>query len=306
MGAIGTALAAPYQAAAGTGFIGGPAFGSSWRGMIETSADETAMQRLIQGIITGVNARFSPYLPESELSRFNVSRSTEWRAISSEFELVIGEALRIAELTDGFFDPTVGPLVARYGFGPISGRAASLSNIQMQRQCLRKRSPQATLDLCGIAKGYALDQIVLALEAVGVGRAVLDVGGEVRALGKHPADREWTVAIADPKRSGSAHCIVTPGYLALATSGHAANGIRGRVNTSHIIDPHRQRPAEQSLLSVSVLDRSAMRADAHATALCAAGAEIGPDMAQRLEIPALFLLDDAERMTGGFDKYILI
>ena len=305
LGAMGVALVSAGPAIAGARAIGGPAFGSSWRATIPATTDADRARRMIEGILKDVDRRFSPYRPDSALSRFNAAPPAEWQAVDPDFSLVAREALRTAEVTQGCFDPTVGPLVARQGFGPISGSAATFADIGIGEGRLRKATPGATLDLCGIAKGHALDLVCAALEAAGLDRAIVEVGGEVKALGNHPDGRDWVVAIADPLVPGAARRIVAPRGLALATSGHAVNGVRARVNASHIIDPHRRAAARQSLLSVSVFDRSAMRADALATALCAAGREEGEALARRLAIPALFILDDAEHATGGFETHIL-
>lgn len=299
------ALLVPGRAEAGLASIGGPAFGSSWRATLAASdAQETA--RMIGRVLAGVDDCFSPYRPHSALSLFNTAQETGWQVSDAALVEVAKDALEIAGLTDGFFDPTVGPMVGRYGFGPITGRAGRFSEIEVDGGKMRKSAPDLTLDLCGIAKGHALDRVIRALAAEGVESAIIDVGGEVRSLGLHPDGRPWSVAIADPERPGAARRILAPGELAVATSGHAANGVRRRPSTSHIIDPLSRRPADQGLLSVTVLDRSAARADALATALCAAGREAGPDLARRLNISALFLLDGGEEMTGAVETHVLI
>ena len=303
-GAMGAALLPARSASAGTMSVGGPAFGSSWRATVEATADVKTINGLVRSIVDDVDACFSPYRAESALSRFNATQTSEWQPVDPAFAYVTRTALRVANETGGAFDPTVGPLVARQGFGPIAGRAASFTDIDVRGKRLRKASPDATLDLCGIAKGHALDRIVTALSEAGVSRAIVDVGGEIRGIGAHPDRRPWAVAIADPEVPGAARHIVAPRGLALATSGHASNGVRGRASTSHIIDPGRRAPAAQLLRSVSVLHRSATFADALATALCAAGPEVGPDLARGLNIPALFIFDDAEHMIGGFEAYL--
>lgn len=305
LGAMGAALLPARVAVAGTTVIGGPAFGSSWRATIGSTVDAEMARRRVQNIIAEVDATFSPYRRDSDLSRFNAAQTSRWQPVPAACAEVARAAMTIAEMTGGSFDPTMGPLVAQQGFGPISGRTGSFREIEVGDRSLRKTSPVITLDFCGIAKGYALDRIAGILRKVGVERAIIDVGGEVKALGSHPNGRPWAVAIADPNMPGNARHVVAPRHLALATSGHAANAVQGRVNASHIINPHRRSPAAQALRSVSVLDRSAMRADALATALCAAGPVGGPELARSYDIPALFILADVEHTTGGFERNFL-
>ena len=310
LGALGAGLMAG-GASAGTVSDGGHAFGSSWRVTVPEGANAARLRPGIEAIIAEIDASMSPYRATSDLSRFNRAGTTAPQTMPSSLCHVGAEALRVAEITGGHFDPTVGPLVARLGFGPISGRAGTYREIEAGKATLRKRSPSVTLDLCGIAKGYALDVIAAHIAGAGIGDALIEVGGEVRALGRHPDGRPWAVAIADPLAQGfAAWRIVAPGRLALATSGHAANGVSGRVAASHIIDPKRGTSASMTLASVSVLAPSAMRADALATALCAAGPEAGPALAWRLVVDALFLVNTpaglAEHITGDFTRHIQV
>ena len=193
-----------------------------------------------------------------------------------------------------------------------------MRDLHVRRTALRKADPALTLDLCGIAKGYALDAILAALRERGVTHALIELGGEIAALGEHPAGRPWQVAIEVPGRQPvQAHRIIAPRGLAVATSGHAANGYQGRVSLSHLIDPQSGRPAKQDLASVCVLAPSAMRADALATALAVHGLDRGVALATRLGVSALFLArrgaqgeaDDGpleETMTGDFAAHIVV
>lgn len=290
--------------------IGGLAFGSSWR-ITAASGDLPGFHRVVQGIIAEIDMQMSPYIAQSDISKFNTARTTEWQQMPHALCTVAGEALEVAGMTGGHFDPTVGPLVSRLGFGPITGGAGSYTGIEVAADRLRKSSVDLTLDLCGIAKGFALDRIVEAIRARGMRNALVDVGGEVRVLGQNPEGRPWTVAISDPTSTAllRAWAIVAPGPLALATSGHAANGVTGRVSVSHIIDPQTGAPASPMLRSVSVLAPTAMRADVLATALCAAGPVDGIEMARRLDIPALFIIGSTaqpvEVMTARFRDHVV-
>lgn len=303
---------APFAvSAAGLHAEGGLAFGSSWRITTDAGADLPNLRPQIEAVIADVDAQMSPYRSNSSLSAFNTSRATTWQAMPRAFCEVAGEALRVARITGGHFDPTVGPIVSRFGFGPITGGTGAFSGIEAAPTALRKASPDLTLDLCGIAKGHALDRIVAVLSRAGVENAVVEVGGEVSTLGQHPEGRPWAIAIADPSVPDiRAIKIVAPGGRALATSGPSVNGVSGTVGTSHIIDPNTRRPATGTLLSVSVLADTAMRADGLATALCAAGPDAGVALAHTLGTSALFVLEGSpqpvEIMTGRFADHILI
>lgn len=297
------------RASAGTLAVEGLAFGSRWR-LVTADAPSGTCLECIDRIITRVDAQMSPYRASTALSWFNAHRGSNWQTMPTELCTVADEALGLARFTGGAFDPTVGPTVHRFGFGPVSGEPGRFEDISVRLDALRKRDPGLTLDLCGIAKGYALDRITSALRHEGLSDFMLELGGEVRASGRHPSGRSWRIAIEDPFATGmSARFIVEPGEMALATSGHRANGVMGQVATSHIIDPQSMRPVAPFAGSVSVLAQTAMRADALATALTAMGSS-GPGFAERHGIAALFLLsataNESHITTGGFRAHILL
>lgn len=309
-GALGATFGATH-ARANVQVQGGLSFGSSWRISVGETADFSVLRPMVEAVIAEVDRQMSPYKASSDLSAFNAARGVNWQPMPRAFCHVAGQALRIAQLTDGAFDPTVGPIVSRFGFGPIKGGAGHFTSINARASSLRKTAPEVTLDLCGIAKGFALDQIAKTVQRAGVRDALIEVGGEVKALGSHPDGRRWGVAIADPTSVDfKAYRIVSLDGHALATSGHAANGMTGRIATSHVINPKQSQPASGALLSVSVLAETALEADALATAFCAAGPTGGMALARRLAVAALFIVDTPDGvmdvMTGRFAQHVLI
>ncbi len=303
-GAAGIAVSAllPGIARAGeTRTIGGHAFASYWRASLPAGAEPEPARAAVESVIAAIDRALSPYRAESELSRFNAARTTGWTRIGPDSARVFAEGLRIARLTGGAFDPTVGPLVARLGFGPITGRAeGSYRGLIARAGAVRKTDPGLTFDPCGIAKGFALDRAAAALDALGLGAYLLEIGGEVFARGRHPSGRPWQVGIERPLPGAAAlQRIVRLEGLSLATSGDWINGyeIAGR-RFGHIIDPARGTPADTGVASVSVIARRGMAADALATALMAMGPERGLRFAARLDLPVLYLL----RRGGGIEE----
>lgn len=309
-GLAASGLCLPQLASAQVQSFGGDAFGSTWRCVAGRGADMAVLVSVIETVIENIDAAMSPYRIASELARFNTIASTNWQAMSPALCEVAQAACDIAHLTQGAFDPTVGPIVGRFGFGPITGGAGDYHDINVRNRTIRKATPDLTLDLCGIAKGYALDRIMDAIADAGIEAGVVEVGGEVRCLAQHPDGRDWQVAIPDPfSTTFQAQRIIAPRNFALATSGHAANGVFGPIPTSHIIDPQTVRPASTALGSVSVLAPTGLRADALATAFCAAGPVAGVRMARDLGIAALFVMGGhgtpSEVMTGSFSNHVL-
>lgn len=312
-GAGSLMLAQPLHAAAPEfQVIEGPAFGASWRVTVPARIDSEALHAALAAVVASVDAAMSPFRSDSEITRFNASEGTDWFALSPPTCEVISQALDIAEASAGAFDPTVGGIVGQYGFGPITRRSpGDHTGISFRAGAVRKARPDLTLDLCGIAKGHALDRMVAEIEAFAVDDFVIEVGGEVIARGRHPAGRAWRVGIESPEPEAKGlHCILALNGEALATSGDRVNSyVSGGRRYSHLIDPKLRSPADPALASVSVLAPTAIRADALATALFAMGHEAGADFAGRNGLPAFFLVRGRdglrEIVTGRFETRIL-
>jgi thiamine biosynthesis lipoprotein len=269
----------------------GRAFGGTWQVSLPNAMADPNLCRDLAAILATIDAQMSPFRADSELSRFNLSHRTGRMAASAELCAVAGEALRIATRTGGAFDPTVGPSVARFGFGPIVGaRDGSYAGLEVLPDGLGKAAPDLTIDLCGIAKGHALDRLAVRLRAGGASSFLIEVGGEVLACGAGADDRAWRVGIEHPG-TGEVHCVLDTRGLAIATSGDAINAyaVAGR-RYSHIIDPATHEPVRNAVASVSVLTPNGAEADALATALMVMGPERGIAFAEAGHLPVLFLL----------------
>lgn len=310
-GAAPLAAALPTQAA-GTSRIGGRAFGSYWRVSCADVAADARIRASIERVIESVDQRMSPYRPDSEIGRFNSTLSSDWMTVSRPTQTVVAVALRMAQRCGGFFDPTVGPLVGRYGFGPITGeRYGSHRQLSVRDGAIRKSDVHLSLDLCGIAKGYALDRMVAALDEAAIPGYLIELGGEVYARGRHPSGRYWQAAIEDPRPEsiGLAHLLALDG-AAIATSANKANGydVHGR-RYGHIVDPLAASCVGTDLLSVSVMAKRAMEADALATGMMAMGLDRAWAFAASQEIDALMLVRDGKRLrtitSGDFVDRIL-
>lgn len=303
---LSAAALAATPALAGAQVTGGHAFGGTWRMVLPFDADVSFVQAQVDAVIAAVDAEMSPFRHDSLISSFNRRGTGEFPASKAVCNVAAG-ALEIAHLTGGAFDPTVGPIVSRLGFGPIRGVHAGFAGINVGDGVLIKTGQDATLDLCGIAKGFALDRIGATLAASGVQNALVELGGEVLSLGVHPDGRDWQIGIENPvKAEVELQRIISPSGMALATSGTKVNSYKiGDRLVSHLIDP-RNGTSVANVASVSVLADTAMRADALATGLAVMGDQNGGALADRLGIPAMFILADGRELYfGGFDRFIL-
>ncbi len=284
-----------------------------------------AMQIEVDTLLAEINHTMSTYDPESELSRFNHLRTTDWVPASASLRDVLKASMEIGAQSEGAFDVTVGPLVNLWGFGPevhpdripretdiTAARARSgLDKITLNatQSAIRKHRPDVFLDLSGIAKGYGVDRIAELMSAHGIGHYMVEIGGEIRVRGYKEHETPWRIAIEKPlSGERSVQTMLALSNIALATSGNYRNffDIDGR-RYSHTIDPTTGRPVDHHLVSVTVLAESSMRADAWATAFQVLGPERGMAIAERLHLPVLFVIEHdgqfEERVCCGFQQY---
>ena len=298
--------------------LAGATMGTRWQVSLAatlSAVQEQAVARAAADALARVEARMSTWLAGSDLSRFNAAPRGRWMPVPGSLVEVVGEARRIAALSGGAFDPTVGPLVDLWGFGPSTAggvpRDEALADARARtglaavfvdrgRSALRKEDDRIALDLCGIAKGYAVDRVAAALDAAGLEDYLVDVGGELRARGRAPHGGPWRVGVERPAAGGvEIGCVLALDAGAVATSGDYRNFFEhaGR-RYSHTIDPRTGVPVSHALAAVSVIAPTAMAADALSTALMVLGPQEGPDLAERLSVPALFQVRGDDGLTG--------
>lgn len=275
--------------------------------------DESEREHLaatIQRVVDGVDQTMSTYISDSEVRNFN-RHGTDPCEASQDMVAVVEEAQRVARLTRGAFDITVGPLVDLWGFGPsgstpppdaealralVAVTGFEQIEVNPETRVLRKARSDCRIDLSAIAKGFAVDRVAESLDERGYKRYMVEVGGEVRAHGRKANGEVWRIGIERPDSTGrSLHLALPLADLSLATSGDYRNFvIRDGVRVSHTIDPRTGYPISHNLASVSVIHASCMTADALATALEVLGPEEGVALAERHDIPALFLIREDE------------
>ena len=275
-----------------------------------------ALADVFPSTLTRIDALMSTYKPDSELSRFNQHDATSPFPVSDETLAVFKRALEVSRQTDGAFDITVGPIVNAYGFGPDGPttppdddvlaelrKRVGYQQIELDEaeKTVRKKIPNLYCDLSAIAKGCAVDQVALALSAIGIKNYMVEVGGEVRAAGVNDRGTPWRIGIEQPTPGQRGVQRVLPlENMSLATSGDYRNyrEVDG-VRISHTIDPRTGRPVQHNLVSVSVLHAECAYADAYATALTVLGPEEGFAFAAEQRLTALFIFREAD---GAFTE----
>ena len=292
--------------------LNGPTMGTRWSATLDAddSLDVTALQHDLAAAVNQVDLQMSPWKPDSDLMRMNRAPVDVWVDLPAEILEVLACALEVHQQSAGAFDPCVGGLVNAWGFGAHSD-APDAHAIRIARQaqppaahaCLeldraagrvRKRLP-LQLDLCSIAKGYAVDRMAQVLQKHGVRHALAALDGELRAVGGQFSGVPWSVALENPELERRAvRGVIELEDLAVATSGDYRRYLElGGARLAHTMDPRRWAPVNTGVASVTVLARTCMQADAWATALLVAGPGEGLAMAQRMGMDVLFLLRHA-------------
>ncbi len=263
----------------------------------------------VQAALDRVVAQMSQWEPDSDLSRFNRAEAGVWRELPAEFANVVNAALMIARASDGAFDPCLGALTDRWGFGasgPVDRVPDAADDgerrIEFAPETRRiQRSADAILDLSGIAKGYGVDLAAEWLLAQGVRHFLLDVGGELRGEGIRPDGQPWWVDVEMPPTSSVARYRIALHDLSAATSGNYRRGfaVDGQ-HYSHSFDPRTGRPIVHAVSSVTVLHRSCMMADGWATALTVLGPAAAIALADAQELAACVIAGDREYISRGW------
>ncbi|MCW8871669.1 MAG: FAD:protein FMN transferase [Xanthomonadales bacterium] len=228
-----------------------------------------------------------------------------------EIAEMIRQSQWVEEKSGGLFNPAIGGLVALWGFhtsdypiiGPppsqadidkILAQQPSSLDIRINAVQLTSDNPFVQLDFGGIAKGYAVDLAVARLRELGIGNAIVNAGGDLRAFGRH-GDRPWRVAVRKPG-GGTIGTVEVRGDEALFTSG---NYERFREDAEerypHILDPRTGWPV-RDVASATVITGTGTLADAAATALIVAGMNDWTTVARALGLSQVLMIDDAGRV----------
>lgn len=278
-----------------------------------TDFDIQTLEKGIDSVLWSVNKQMSTWDPNSEISQFNSTRSTEAFPVSVSFYTVVKNALSVSEETNGLFDITVFDLMRIWGFGPAPKTKfpesediesvlehTGYEKIIAEEQSLLKIDPQTKLDLNAIAKGYGVDEVYNYLESIGLMNIFVEIGGEVKCSGRNQRKKYWSIGIENPsggnKQDHSVAAIVYSDGGAVATSGNYRNivNLNGEI-LGHIIHPKTGYPIQTNVLSVTVLANSCMVADAWATALMVMDHKTGTKKVdENPDIKAIWILDNGD------------
>lgn len=256
----------------------------------------------------------------SEVYAINEAAPNEVR-VSQQTADVISAALEIAGETNGAFDPAIGPVTALWDItgdprvperDELKGALALVdykgitidgTNVSLEKSGMR-------IDLGGIAKGYAADKAVDIYKSYGIKSALLDLGGNIYAYGKKPDGGDYRIGIRDPLgEPGETAAVVSVSDMSVVTSGVYERFFEsGGVKYHHIFDPKTGYPADNGLVSVTVICKSSTRADGLSTALFVMGLDEGLNFSKAQgDVQAVFITEDREiYVTDGLKESVEI
>ncbi|MDR1277553.1 MAG: FAD:protein FMN transferase [Treponema sp.] len=263
----------------------------------------------LREIDRAMNANGEEGAGESEVARINRNAGKEPVRVSGDLIAVLDRALRYAELSGGGFDPTVGPLVKLWGIGterervpPAEEITAALAlvnwrdvRIDHQGGTVFLTKPGMAIDLGAIAKGYAADETGALVKKAGLDRGIIDLGGNILALGSRPGAGPWRIGIQDPERERGTYL----GVLPVRDKSVVTSGVYERYFESggrryhHILSTGDGYPVDNGLLAVTIMADFSIDADSLSTSVFTLGYEKGRALVESIPgAEAIFVFAD--------------
>ncbi|WIV13386.1 FAD:protein FMN transferase [Proteiniborus sp. MB09-C3] len=260
-------------------------------------------------LVQDIENKMSINIEDSEVIRINKNSGKSYVNVSPETYYVIEKGKYYSTLSNGMFDISVGPLVKLWGIGNEDARVPSQSEINIAlikidyNDILLNESDKSVMlakenmiiDLGGIAKGYAADVIADYLKSKDIDNAIIDLGGNVLALGGNGKTDKWNIGIQNPFEPRNKHIgILSVRDKTVVTSGvYERYFIEGGKRYHHILDPFTGYPVENPLMSVSIVADKSIDADGLSTTVFALGLEKGTELIESLDgIEAIFVDKD--------------
>ncbi len=284
------------------------------------------LQFEIDSLLTEFDKSVSLWVPNSILSRVNKNDTNV--VLDSYFIENFHLSQKVSKETDGAFDFTIGSLVKAWGFGYDNNKNADSSiidsllnltgyaRVKIKNSKVVKEDNNITFDFNAIAQGYSVDMLGAFLTSKNINNYLIDIGGEVLAIGKKHDNSYWKVGIEKPANDTTEGRDLT-GVIKLENKSIATSGnyrkyfIENGIKYSHIINSKTGYPAQHNLLSVSVVCNNTALADAYATACMIMGLDKSIKFIEsRDDLEAMFIYSDEngnykEYSTGGFKELLV-
>lgn len=250
-----------------------------------------------------IHRRMTVDEPGSELDAVGDAAGREPVKVTDDVFVVMRRAIELARLSNGIFDPTVGPLVKLWGVNTSRAHVPAAAEIAAARSLINWRDvvmdesqktiflkrPGMKLDVGGVGKGYAADEMVRMLSARGVQSAMVDLGGNIFAMGSHPGGGPWKIGIQNPDAPRNAYFgIATVINKTVVTSGvYERFFMKDGKRYHHIMDTRTGEPVENKLMSVTVITDKSFDADGVTLTMLSLGPVEGLKFGEKLGLDVI-------------------
>ena len=261
------------------------------------SRDKDIMEKVFNRI-EEIENMMSINIEDSDINNVNNNAGKKGVIVHDDVYYVLTKAKNYAELTNGSFEPTIGPLVKLWGIGTDKAKvpleeeiAKAIDKVDYNKLELRDnnevylKEEDMIIDLGAIAKGYAADEVRKVLLDNGVNSAIIDLGGNVYVLGNKIDGEEWRVGIQNPFDIRGNHVGIIKGKdISIVTSGDYERYFEEKgVKYHHIIDSKSGYPTNNEVSGISVVSKNSIDGDALSTAFFVLGVEEGIKLADSIE-----------------------
>ncbi|WP_110930294.1 FAD:protein FMN transferase [Paenibacillus bouchesdurhonensis] len=245
----------------------------------------------IEALLNDIDSKISRTLETSEIYQVNANSGKSAVKVSPETFELVDKALDYAKRTDGNFNPAIGNLVTLWNIGHEGAKVPDIHLIEAAKalsdyrlielnedtQEIYLQKEGMAIDLGSIGKGYAADAIYDYLEEQGFSSAIIDLGGNIYAMGQKPGGKAWNIGIQDPdKERGNPIGTIQVEDKTIVTSGiYERFFIEDGKLYQHILDPGTGYPVDNGISSVTVVTKHSTDADALSTTLFVLGIEDG-------------------------------
>ena len=259
-----------------------------------SEAAGAAFEQAALAWIARFEARYSRHVAGSLVAEINAAAGRHWVATTPEDDQLFDLCAGHVTLSEGLFDVTALPLIQLWDWKrrPVvlpDGASIQAVKEQVGWHRVQRRAggiflPQSgmAIDLGGIGKEFAVDQIVELAQRHGLADVLVDFGQDVRGLGQAPAKAFWSVGLEDPQSPGRSWAVIAANRHAVATSGDYQRHfeVNGR-RYGHVIDLRTGRPAESDCRAASIIAPTCAQAGWLATAVCVLGSAAGLEWVER-------------------------
>ncbi|WP_367179370.1 FAD:protein FMN transferase [Clostridium sp.] len=259
--------------------------------------------------ISNIESKMSVNVKTSEISKLNSKAGKSGQKLSSDTYYVIEKSIEYSKLTGGALDATIEPIVSLWGIGTDKERLPSKNEINgklklvnykdialdKKNSTVKLNGINQAMDLGAIAKGYTADEVKKVLLNNKINSALINLGGNVYAIGTNPDGDDWNIGIQNPLSTRGEYLgTISVTDKSIVTSGNYERFfIKDGIRYHHIFDPKTGYPAEEGLISTTIVSDKSIDGDALSTSTYILGLDKGIKLVESIKgVEAIFVTKD--------------